>query len=113
MTEKTIQAVPILPFALMLACIGAVIGLILGALYAVSFNAILSLMPSTTEPTVNLDLLRLLFGVGALVLMPVLGFASGLLQGALCAALYNFLAPRIGGIRLRFKEDTPVSPPPS
>lgn len=110
MTEKTIQAVPILPFALMLACIGAVIGLILGAFYAVFFNAFLALIPSTAQPTVNLDLLRLLFGVGALVLMPVLGFAGGLIQGALYAALYNFLAPRIGGIRLRFKEDALVSP---
>jgi hypothetical protein len=109
MTEKTIQSVPILPFALMLACIGAIIGVIIGVLYALFFSAIFSLIPSTTPVTIDLDLLRLLFGVGALIVMPIAGFVGGLIQGVLYAALYNFLAPRIGGIRLRFKDDQPAS----
>ncbi len=105
MTEKTIQSVPVMPFALMLACIGAVFGVILGIFYALFFGAIFSLIPSTTQVDIDLSLLRLIFGVGALVIMPIIGFVGGLLQGLLYAGLYNFLAPRIGGIKLRFKED--------
>jgi hypothetical protein len=105
MTEKTIQSVPVMPFALMLGCIGAVFGLILGIFYALFFGAIFSLIPSTPQVDIDLSLLRLIFGVGALVIMPIIGFVGGLLQGLLYAGLYNLLAPRIGGIKLRFKED--------
>jgi len=94
-----------MPFALMLACIGAVIGVILGIFYALFFGAIFSLIPSTTQAGIDLNLLRIIFGVGALLIMPIAGFVGGLVQGLLYAALYNFLAPRIGGIKLRFKED--------
>ena len=45
-----------------------------------------------------------LFGVGAIIIMPIIGFIGGLIQGVIGAVLYNFIAPRIGGIKLRFKE---------
>ena len=105
MTEKTIQSIPVMPLALMLACIGAVIGLIIGVFYALFFGTIFSLIPSTAQTGVDLAFLRVIFGVGALIIMPVLGFIGGLIQGLLYAFLYNVLAPRIGGVRLRFKED--------
>jgi hypothetical protein len=105
MTVKTIQSVPVMPFALMLGCIGAVFGVIFGIFYALFFGAIFSLIPSTTQIGIDLNLLRLFFGVGALVIMPIAGFAAGFIQGLLYAVLYNLLAPRIGGIKLRFKED--------
>jgi hypothetical protein len=38
--------------------------------------------------------------------MPILGFIGGLIQGVIVAVLYNFLAPRIGGIKIRFKEES-------
>jgi hypothetical protein len=41
-------------------------------------------------------------------MMPIAGFIGGLIQGLIIAVLYNLLAPRIGGIRLRFKEDSTV-----
>lgn len=31
------------------------------------------------------------------------GFIGGFLQGLIIAALYNFLAPRIGGIKVRIE----------
>lgn len=46
-------------------------------------------------------------------MMPIIGFVGGLIQGAIFAALYNFLAPRMGGIRLRFKEESHTAPQPS
>ena len=46
MEERTIQSVPVMPFALMLACISAVMGLIVGIFYAAIFGAIFSGLPS-------------------------------------------------------------------
>lgn len=109
MNEKTIQSIPIMPFALMLACIGAAMGLIVGIFYALFFGALFSMIPSPTPSGIDLTLFRVLFGAGALIIMPILGFVGGLIQGLLYAALYNFLAPRIGGIRLRFKEENQPS----
>lgn len=105
MTEKTIQSIPVMPFALMLACINAVIGLIIGIFYVLFFGTIYSMIPSTASTAIGLALFRFIFGLAALIIMPVIGFIGGLIQGALCAALYNFLAPRIGGIKVRFKEE--------
>ena len=105
MTEKTIQAIPVMPIALMLACIGAIIGLIIGIFYALFFGAVFSMIPDGTQSGVNMNLLKVIFGAGAIVIMPIFGFIGGLIQGFLYAFLYNFLAPRIGGIRLRFKEE--------
>jgi hypothetical protein len=94
-----------MPLALTLACIGAVIGLIIGVFYALFFGAIFSLISSAAQTRVDMTFLRVIFGVGALIIMPVIGFVGGLIQGLLYAFLYNVLAPRIGGIRLRFRED--------
>ena len=105
MTEKTIQSIQVMPLALMLACIGAAIGLIVGVFYALFFGAIFSMIPSTAQTGVDLTFLRVIFGVGAIIVMPIMGFIGGLIQGLLYAFLYNVLAPRIGGVRLRFKED--------
>lgn len=110
--EKTIQKIPVLPFALMLGCIGAVIGIIVGIIYAVVFgalfSAILSNIPASTGNLPNSGILGLFFGLAAIVIMPIVMFVGGFVQGAIIAFVYNFLAPRIGGIKLQFKEDTPT-----
>jgi hypothetical protein len=110
MEEKTIQYIPIMPFALMLACISAVIGLVVGIFYALLFGALLSGLPTPTTTELNLGWLSAILGVGAVITMPIILFIIGLIQGVIYAAVYNFLAPRIGGIRLRFKEEH--RPPP-
>jgi hypothetical protein len=110
MEEKTIQSIPVMPFALMLSCISAVIGLVVGIIYALIFGTILSGLPSSATGGFNLGWLSLILGVGAIIAMPILFFIFGLIQGIIYALVYNFLAPRIGGIRLRFKEE--YRPPP-
>jgi hypothetical protein len=112
MVEKTIKSVSVMPFALMLACISAVIGLIVGIFYSLTFGFIFATIPSSAASGLNIGLLSLIFGVGAIITMPIAFFVGGLIQGLITAALYNFLAPRIGGIKVRFKEDSP-SPPPA
>jgi hypothetical protein len=104
MEEKTIQSIPVMPFALMYACISAVIGFFIGIFYALIFGAIFASIPSSTTSGVNLGWLSLIFGVGAIIVVPVIAFIGGLITAAITALLYNFLAPRIGGIKLRFKE---------
>jgi len=109
MEEKTIQNIPAVPFAVMMGAIAAVIGLIIGIIYAVAFSAIMSLIPTTTG--IDLTGLGVLFGVGAIIIMPIIGFIGGLIDGLIIAVIYNFLAPRIGGIKLRFKEEYRPPPP--
>lgn len=106
MGEKTIQRIHVLPFALMNGIISGAMGLILGIIYALIFGAMIAAFPTTG--VVNLGWLGVLFGVGAIIIMPIMGFAGGLITGVLVTILYNFLAPRIGGIRIRFKEESKV-----
>lgn len=113
MKEKTIQSIPVLPFALMLGVISAVIGLIMGIFYALVFGAIFSTIPNLAiaSPGVfDVSWLSVIFGVGAIIIMPIIGFVGGLINGVIVTVLYNFLAPRIGGIKLRFKEEA-FTPP--
>jgi hypothetical protein len=112
MGERTIQSIPVMSFAMMLGVISAIIGLIVGIFYALVFGVLISSIPTTTGTTgvFNFGSLSVLFGVGAIITMPIIGFIGGLIQGALVAVLYNFLAPRIGGIKLRFKEESHTPP---
>ena len=104
MEEKTIKYIPVVPLAMMLGVISAVIGLVMGIIFALFFGSIIPSIPGTDEVAYT-NLFRILFGVGSIFLMPVMRFVGGFIQGAIVAVLYNFLAPRIGGIKLRFKEE--------
>ena len=53
----------------------------------------------------NLGWLGLFVGVGAVIVVPIISFVSGFIMAAIIALLYNFLAPRIGGVKVRFKEE--------
>ncbi|TRO48197.1 hypothetical protein E2P60_01445 [Candidatus Bathyarchaeota archaeon] len=110
MEERTIQSIPVMPFALMYACISAAIGFVIGIFYALLFGTIFSSIPPSTTGGLDLGWLGLFVGVGAVVIMPVILFATGLIGAAITALLYNFLAPRIGGVKVRFKEEAPAKP---
>lgn len=106
MERKTIAKIPALPFALMYGAISAVIGLIMGVIFALFFVPIFqfaSSQPGYTGP--SLSPFAFMFGVGAIVMFPIGMFISGLIMGLIFAAVYNFLAPRIGGIRLYFQTE--------
>lgn len=110
MEEKTIRAIPAGPFAIMMGAINAVIGLIAGIIIAAIGGALTSTISSNT--TVDLTGFGILFGVGAIVLMPIACFIGGVIEGLIIAIIYNFLAPRIGGIKLHFEEGSRQPPPP-
>ena len=108
---KTISHVPIVPFALMLGVISTVIGLISGIIVALLFGSLPSVIPHTaTDEFIALEWFRILFSIGSIIIMPIVGFAGGFIQGVIYAALYNFLAPKIGGIQLRFKTEEQTPP---
>ena len=110
--EKTIQKIPIKQFALMIACICGVIGLIMGifcgVVFAAGFHTMMNNLSAGTSNVAH-PLIRIFFGIGAIILMPILAFICGLIHGAIIAYIYNFLAPRIGGIKIQFKEDQPAA----
>jgi riboflavin transporter FmnP len=113
MEEKTIIRIPAMPFALMWGAIEAAIGLIAGVIAAIFWTSIMSWatsLPNYQGPP--LTGLGVIFGIGAIVIFPIMGFIGGLLQGLIFAVVYNFLAPRIGGIKLHFKEESRPSAPP-
>ena len=92
-----------MPLALMLGTIGAVFGLIGGLIAAASWTAMMSMiagMPNYQGPSASF--LGVFFGISAIILFPIMGFISGLLQGLIVAVVYNFLAPKIGGVKLQF-----------
>lgn len=106
MDEKTIARIPAMPLGLMFGAIQAVLSLISGIIVALTWTSIFSFitqMPNYTGP--SLAFFGILFGVGAIVAFPIFGFVTGLIEGLLVAVVYNYLAPRIGGIRLQFREE--------
>jgi tetrahydromethanopterin S-methyltransferase subunit G len=67
---------------------GAVVGLILGILVALAF---------ITIPVINI------VGLASIVFFAVLGAVLGAVCGLLKAAIYNFVAAHIGGVRIELK----------
>jgi len=99
-----------MPFAVMMGAINGVIGLIAGVLITIASAAIMSIISSYTPTGVDLTGFGVLFGLAAIIIMPIAGFIGGLIQGLIIAVIYNVLAPRIGGIKLRFEEASERAP---
>jgi hypothetical protein len=103
MEDKIIKSVAPLPYALMMGAITGIVYLVIAIIIALfwlpALSATLNAMPI---PGVS----GLIAGLGVLmvILMPIGGFIAGFLFGLVFAALYNFLAPRIGGVKVRFEE---------
>jgi hypothetical protein len=95
MEEKTIKAIPAVPLGLMMGAISAVIAFI-AAIVMVLF------MLPFFRYTPGFEWISFLGALWALVI-PIAAFIVGFIQGLIIAVVYNFLAPRIGGIKLRFE----------
>jgi hypothetical protein len=94
---KTITMVPVRPVALMGGAIEAVIGLIYGVIAAIGVGGGI-MAPEMSS-----------LGTGAVAAVIIIivaiigGFVSGYILTAIVALIYNWLAPRIGGIKLEFE----------
>ena len=81
--------------------LSAVMGLIFGAIVAIV--ALAGGMAGAADaggPGLPSGLLGAMFGVGAIVVLPIFYGVLGIIMGALTAALYNVFAGLFGGIEL-------------
>mgnify|MGYP001619999951 CR=1 FL=1 len=77
--------------------IGAIVGFIVGV-----FFSIFSILGLATNQDTS-SLFGLIFGVSAIILLPIFYGILGFLQGVIGAWIYNVLAKRVGGIKIGFK----------
>ena len=108
MEEKTIRSVSPVPFGLIMGAISGVAGLMGILLFAVFYLPFMSTFSESFNPvpgTPTTSIFPSALGVVMVIVIPIVAFIAGFVQGLLSAVIYNFLGPRIGGIKMRF-EDT-------
>jgi len=80
----------------------AALGLIAGILFALFASCATALNTAADQQVTGI--LGMLFGVGAIVLMPILYGAIGFFGGMIMALLYNLAASLAGGLELEVGE---------
>jgi hypothetical protein len=101
MEEKTIKNIPAIPFSMMLGAVSGVIGFVVAVIMAIFWIPLIAAGNSSAVPGFGL-----LFGMGAIIMIiviPIMAFIAGFIQGLIVSVVYNFLAPRIGGIKLKME----------
>ena len=93
-----LKRVGVLSVGKIMGCVYAVLGLIGGGFFA------LFSMIGLTFGGPDAKLPGLLFGVGAIVFLPVLYGVLGFILGLIVAALYNVFAKLVGGIELELEQ---------
>ncbi len=93
-----VKSVDVLSVAKMLAAIQACLGLLIGAIVTLVALAGLGADRDGALP-------GLLFGVAAVVVLPIFYGVMGAVVGALSALLYNLFAGMVGGVRLDVEQD--------
>ena len=92
-----IRSVGVLSIARVAGVLYAAIGLLIGACFALVAMAGVAVQGADEELPAFVGAL---FGVGAIIFLPILYGILGFLAFALIAVLYNFVAARIGGVVL-------------
>lgn len=109
---KEVKSLPVVNFSLIISVISLIISFILGIIYFIIGYAtiyqissyIISLNNNTTA-VVN-SVAGSVSAMGALYLIiiwPIMTFIMTFIAAAIVALLYNYLAPRIGGIKLEIE----------
>ena len=113
MTLK-LKRLGILSVAMFNGAIGVVIGLIVGLLYAALFMLGGLLGLSVDGSGAMRGAMAMITGLGVLLvfILPVLYGLTSFVAGAIVAAIFNLVAPRIGGIEMTFDHAEPVTVPP-
>ena len=115
-----VKSLPVVPFALITSGVGAVWAFIIGLLLAAIIvplttltSTIIPLIANVTANATNMTPATLptgsAVGTGGVVLallliigLPIFVFVAGFIGNALWAIFYNFLIPRVGGVKLLF-----------
>lgn len=86
------------------AAINAVIGFILGVIFAAGIGAIAAWTTIPGLPiAINIGLVTGGLAIAAIVIFPIIAAIWGFLCGSIAAFLYNIIAERIGGIKVETK----------
>lgn len=113
-----IKSIPVIPFALITSTISAIFVLIIAliimplvAAYIPTVTQLMSLMPlnGTSIPTESISAFGTFGVIGSvlsIIILPIITFIIVFIVNAIIAALYNLIAPKIGGIKLEFAENT-------
>ncbi len=109
-----LNRIGVLSVARMLGALYAGIGLILGVFFSLAsaLGGLAASMAANTEEAAG-ALIAILFGVGAIIFVPVMYGMMGFLAGALMASFYNLLAGVFGGIELSFVNQPAAGAPPA
>ncbi|SCG84938.1 DUF3566 domain-containing protein [Methanobacterium congolense] len=109
---KKIKSIPVFDFSVIISVISAILSFIMGIIYFIAGYAalynlstfIISLNNNTTA-VVN-SVASSITAMGALYLIiiwPIMTFILTFIGAAIVALLYNFLAPRVGAIKLELE----------
>lgn len=103
MTEaRTVKRIPVGAVALIVAVISAVISFIYGIFSAVFILGGAASLNTILPEGVSIGSGATL-GITVIIAATIGGFIGGYIVTAIAALLYNWLAPRIGGIKLEFE----------
>lgn len=99
MALQTVTSIGVLSLAKMLAVLYAFLGLFFGAI--MSLFAIMGAAGSAAAGgDSGAGLMGMIFGVGAIIIMPIFYGCLGFVGGIIMAPLYNLVAKIVGGIEL-------------
>lgn len=104
-----IRSVGIWSVARLYGAITASVGLIFGLIFAIAatvggFAGALNAPVSARGQSLAFSGLSAMFGVGALIFMPIVYGIMGLIGGAIGAGLYNLFAEMLGGIEVEVQQ---------
>jgi hypothetical protein len=104
---KEIRGIPVISFALIVAIVLAITMFVFDVVMALLGSPMYTMMPSLNSMPMMDDFNHMFVGgMSALyfiIVMPIMVFICGFLITALATLIYNFLAPRIGGIKLELE----------
>ena len=98
-----LKSVGVLSAAKIVGLMYAILGLIMGLMFAAVFAMVPMGDPGSSEmPT----WLAPMFGTGAILIMPVFYGCMGFVGGAIAAVVYNGLSGMMGGLELKLETTT-------
>lgn len=100
-----LKRIGVLSAAKIVGAVYAVFG-VLGGLFFMALSFLGAGIAAANEEVS--PLIGMIFGVGAIIILPLLYACLGFVFGALCAALYNMFSGMVGGIEVELQQATAV-----
>jgi hypothetical protein len=98
-----LKSVGVLSAAKIVGLMYAILGLIMGLLFA----AVFTMIPMADRTNSDIPAwFAPMFGTGAILIMPIFYGCMGFVGGAIAAVIYNALSGMMGGLELRLETTT-------